>query len=1043
MLGFDGKPVQPLRGLFSWLAVFCPTHRSRFTELDPLGVVLNGDVAAFSKAERLDLLRALASAAREDWRFRQDAWRSHPFGPLATLDMADVYLAALRKPESDDAHQAFLNCLLDALCHGDCPPSLRQALEDLIEDDSAWFANRYRAYEAWKKSTGRDVGHQVNRLTHWLTTLYSGELNDRDGRLLSIVLTDLYPTHLGPDRVLQYLRHSRVRHMVPTYPRFWIDQLIQKSSPQDLAVLADAWLQTFPATSTQARGHDMAALAGELLAAVLDQSGDVVSDARLVEWLGIGTDEFGFSRLGHESGKRVADWLEARPDRMKAVVSLAYESTKPDRHGQKPYWLARQRLHGAKLPRDWLLWLLEQASVASDEALAKHCFQQAAGAVIDPPIGLDVPTLEETEQWVEAHVSSQPKLRAWLEQAWSVQLDDERQHAHVRELRAKAEDLIQREERMRWLAPELVKLASGTPSDELLQCVALAYDKPASDAKGETPLERVQDFLMSDLATAKAAIASLEPVLKRRDLPEPEAIFKSAMKGYVHPISSAALLAATLHFGPSPASALEWPKALVEKLIAFYFSEGTGRNPEWFQYLCEHKPKWVAPLLLQFVLPGPSPGETRKRQFFVSRLQMMGHEVARPELRRLVLPTLLDRFPLRSNEETRLSLNASLLARLHVLDETKAQRIVRLKLAQPGLDPLQRISWLVADLAYRPAAAGELLALVGQNERRAEAMIDALSQQQSKDTPMAALCPDTARLLIEVLAPIAPIELSDEGGAVRRAHRRGDSVRRILASLTSDPSSSARKALKQLMNSERLGGWRDSVAHGIQTQQSIARESSFQAPSPAAVAAVIANQVPATAADLQALVMWHLQDIEGQFRGANNTSIRLFWHWQAKNGKRIPISPFDENECRDVVQRELVTRLKPLNIHVEREASSVADTRADMRVVFTHSGKTISLPIEVKKEGHSHLWTAWRDQLQLKYTVDPTANGFGLYLVLWFGHTEIHTPAGVLPRTENDGVVVTGAQHLCRLIIDRIPAPERHQIAVHVMDLSWPELTQH
>ena len=62
--GFDGRPVDPLRGLFAWLVVHHQRDRLRLLRLDPLGVVLNGDVAALSASDRLALLEALGDAAR-------------------------------------------------------------------------------------------------------------------------------------------------------------------------------------------------------------------------------------------------------------------------------------------------------------------------------------------------------------------------------------------------------------------------------------------------------------------------------------------------------------------------------------------------------------------------------------------------------------------------------------------------------------------------------------------------------------------------------------------------------------------------------------------------------------------------------------------------------------------------------------------------------------------------------------------------------------------------------------------------------------------
>lgn len=60
----------------------------------------------------------------------------------------------------------------------------------------------------------------------------------------------------------------------------------------------------------------------------------------------------------------------------------------------------------------------------------------------------------------------------------------------------------------------------------------------------------------------------------------------------------------------------------------------------------------------------------------------------------------------------------------------------------------------------------------------------------------------------------------------------------------------------------------------------------------------------------------------------------------------------------------------------------VIDKRAD--IVLLNSAKQ-KLPIEVKRDYHPDLWTACENQLDRLYTRDPQAQGYGIYLVFWFG----------------------------------------------------------
>ena len=237
MQGFDGRPVEPLRGLFAWLVVHHLPDRARLIQLDPLGVVLNGDVAALGKTERLAVLVALGEAARQDRWFRRDAWVSHPFGPLATADMEPTYEELLCAPARDDAHQAFMDCVLDALQHGEPMPTLGPALAVWVEDASVWFGNRLAAYAAWKHNV--DAAFQPALQKAWLAQLQAGNLADSDDRLIGALLTDLYPIQLGPREVLAFLRPHRRSHVTAHYSTFWRLALLHQSRQQDFAELAD------------------------------------------------------------------------------------------------------------------------------------------------------------------------------------------------------------------------------------------------------------------------------------------------------------------------------------------------------------------------------------------------------------------------------------------------------------------------------------------------------------------------------------------------------------------------------------------------------------------------------------------------------------------------------------------------------------------------------------------------------------------------------------------------------------------------------------
>lgn len=92
------------------------------------------------------------------------------------------------------------------------------------------------------------------------------------------------------------------------------------------------------------------------------------------------------------------------------------------------------------------------------------------------------------------------------------------------------------------------------------------------------------------------------------------------------------------------------------------------------------------------------------------------------------------------------------------------------------------------------------------------------------------------------------------------------------------------------------------------------------------------------------------------------------------------------------------------------------------------SGSLRMVPVEIKKESHNKVWTAWQHQLDGSYTTHPAAKGVGIYLVLWFGHR---------PKTLGRGhSKPASASEMEELLRSRIPLADRQRLSVKVLDLS-------
>ncbi len=102
-----------------------------------------------------------------------------------------------------------------------------------------------------------------------------------------------------------------------------------------------------------------------------------------------------------------------------------------------------------------------------------------------------------------------------------------------------------------------------------------------------------------------------------------------------------------------------------------------------------------------------------------------------------------------------------------------------------------------------------------------------------------------------------------------------------------------------------------------------------------------------------------------------------------------------------------------------------------MRIAFRNFEQNFEVPVEIKKNSHRNLWHAIKDQLIAKYTREPRTQGFGIYLVFWFGPDDmLPPPNGRRPRT---------ADELAKRLRATLSANENWKISICVIDVAKPE----
>ena len=547
--------------------------------------------------------------------------------------------------------------------------------------------------------------------------------------------------------------------------------------------------------------------------------------------------------------------------------------------------------------------------------------------------------------------------------------------------------------------------------------IALAYQERYSDIHGDTPVERVKDLLGGTLDEAAAAIAGLEATLARTDFPEADDILKADLTGGWHYIRAACLLGAALACERDADAHRSWPDALLGKLAAFWLTEGTGEQPEWFVAAAAQRPGIVAPVLERYA----AQSIRRRTVTNVAGLWQLAREDRLAELARLVVPGLLRAFPIRANERQLRILNGELLpAAMKHLSPKELADLLAARKALKSLDAAQRIAYLVAGLGVEgDTSSHSLLKLVGTSESRAAQVGQALELQGGREKSTVALPILAAGRLIELIAPYASPDRPTGMHFVGDADHRRDWVHHFVNQLASAASVDAAREIARLAALPQLARWKLALEGAAFDQSRAMRDASFRQASVQEVAKVLANQTPANPRDLAALVLDHLRVLEARLRGDDTNGLRLFRRDDRK-------TPKTESECRDILIDRMRNRLAVLGVHLEKEGQAAQDSRADLRAEFIQPGGRFAVPIEIKKEDRPELWTAWRTQLRT-YMSDPACDGIGIYLVLWFGIRPRSTPEGRRPSTPVE---------LRELLRAMVPEGDRHRIHIVVLDLS-------
>ena len=1008
--GEDGIVVTKQRGLSAWLAAHCHRARNHIIERDVVGTALYGDIREFSAAEKRKLL---ATLHREVSRLDSAFGAAAAFGPLASPETVEEIREILLDGRRDVAHQQFVGFVLRVLAHGTPLPQLGETLLDIVRDES-WLPHMDElALDAFLHNCDHVVEFDVTgELREVLADIRAGTLPDPDREMLGSLLTHLYPGTLGPSEVWSYLYEAdKSPSLFGGYFRFWRSSLLEKSSDAQVAELLD----TLSVRSEELRPalesyylHDVSV---ELLAQGLEVFGDEKSTEHLCTWLNLGAITARRHRPRPKRAiARIRNWLERRPEVQKAMFAEALRRWAELDGSSRGRLNVGEHLHGARLPADFGRWCLEQAVAAARRGectTARYLLERAVEAVEDRrnDDGLSLEVLEERACGLD-------DLAVMLSAMLVCPLDDD-YFADRHEMRSYEEE--GRLERQRWL--ETVRsnesaLRGNRGNPWLLHNLASVYFGYDIDVEGDDPVARIEHSLFDERSLIDTALAALRATLDRDDVPDFDETMRLSQSNRI-PLLALPYLAGLAEIErTSPDEPSRFDESRMSKALVFLYAIRPEVRPEWYRRVLVSHPEFVAGVLIRFVA-----ARLRAGVEHILPLYDLTDGDDHAQVARFASLPLLRAFPLRGKSRQLEALGSLLWAALRHACRQSLMQLIESKLSRTSMSAAQRVRWLAAGVAASPKAYVDRLDAFIQGGRESRVRHLAAFLVQFDLSPMLVEGSGAPALTLFV----RHVGHSFGPGNTRESGRTYDYIQRLAGFSGREASN----ALEDLASDEALIRWRDDLVRARDRQQVIRRDAAYRHPDIAQVCRTLKHAAPANAGDLAALVVDRLDEIAERIRTVNSNDWRPYWN---EDQHRRPTEPKHENSCRDALLSKL-RELLPREVDAQPEGQYVNDKRSDIRVNVACGG--FQVPVEIKKNGNPTLWSALRSQLIERYTREPATNGYGIYIVLWFGkeHTP-RTPAGARPASVDESR---------ECLKSALSVEEARKISVVVIDVTPPE----
>ena len=626
-------------------------------------------------------------------------------------------------------------------------------------------------------------------------------------------------------------------------------------------------------------------------------------------------------------------------------------------------------VHHATPPPDFVELILRTASQTNDNKKEEFLFSLACRTIMHNYDTLkygDINTLSDYAQ------SNPNMLQVWEDMRY-MEIPDWRKDSASRTAKSKIKKLVTKQKNIETLEPIIELIRNGKHIGHLNWAAQRFYYSRHSANEVETPFQHMCREL--DRNISSAIVEGFEAVLRMKEPQSTQDIVKTNHKSQRYSDAFPVLVAIEDVYHKSPDDLIKLPTqnlktALTYKLVHYGPDE---KQVDWEDKVCELKPDLVGELLGDIWRIELSLGQKQRLcRAHISTDDVWGPVVIKEAFSLLketpVLPTdILEQL-------LHLILRHGEIAQLREisLDALKNNK----------LRGVAKIMWQSIAMIFEPNEYyNKLRKSISKNTNFVWAAYEILivatyhrpSAKQSSffDYKCFKLL---ARYFHNVQYPM--------GESTSGRHGMADAAsafRKLIDRIAVNTEQTVSIYFDDLCTDGSLHAWRDHLKHRRADQLKNMRDAQFKIPTATDVCNILFGGPPANLNDMQAIVMDKLEELSSDIRGGNTNKWKQFWRLAPK-GKLD--RPKIENDCRDNLIGWLAPEMEAIGVSIEPEAAAADEKRVDIRLTKFKLG---TLPIEVKRDDHDELWTAMNDQLVARYANDPKTEGYGIFLVLWFG----------------------------------------------------------